>query len=118
MNNLNNVLKAANKVLLYPSTTLVESCREFGVKISPNSGLLIGGFIPPAVTLTLWIINKIKNNQKKRQEKEKMKNEIIRKQQAIIQKLKTENELNQQEIKNLKDTLMMLDDAVSKLNVA
>lgn len=47
-----------------------------------------------------------------------MKNEVIRKQQAIIQKLKRQNELNQQEIKNLKDTLKMLEDVVSELEAA
>ena len=52
------------------------------------------------------------------EEKERMKNEIIRKQQAIIRKLQRENELNQQEIKNLKDTLEMLEDVVSRMYAA
>ena len=47
-----------------------------------------------------------------------MKNEIIRKQQAIIEKLKRQNELNSQEIKNLKDTLEMLNNVLSEYEVA
>ena len=52
------------------------------------------------------------------QEKERMKNEIIRKQQAIINRLKEQNNLNQHEIKNLKETLNNLEDLVNGLNKA
>lgn len=52
------------------------------------------------------------------QEKERMKNEIIRKQQAIINRLKEQNNLNQHEIKNLKETLNILEDLVNGLNKA
>lgn len=47
-----------------------------------------------------------------------MKNEIIRKQQAIINRLKEQNNLNQHEIKNLKETLNILEDLVNGLNKA
>ena len=119
-NNIDSVLKAADKVLKFPSTTLQESCKEFGVNISPTTGLLVGAIIAqsPLTMVTMWAINKIKKNQRERQEKERMKNEVIRKQQAIIQKLKRQNELNQQEIKNLKDTLKMLEDVLSELEAA
>ena len=56
--------------------------------------------------------------QRAQQEKERMKNEIIRKQQAIINKLKSQHNLNQQEIKNLKETLKILEDFVGNLKKA
>ena len=119
-NKIDDILKAADKVLKFPSTTLQESCNEFGVKISPTTGLIVGGLIAqsPILTATLWAINKIKKNQRERQEKERMLNAVITKQHAIIQKLKRQNELNQQEIKNLKDTLKMLEDVLSELEAA
>lgn len=52
------------------------------------------------------------------QEKERMKNEIIRKQQAIINKLKRQTNLNEKEIKNLKETLEILEDLVRGMNSA
>ena len=66
----------------------------------------------------IWAVGKIKKNQREKEEKERMKNEIICKQQAIIQKLKKQNELNQREIQNLKDTLKMLESALSQCKVA
>lgn len=47
-----------------------------------------------------------------------MKNEIIRKQQAIINKLKRQTNLNEKEIKNLKETLEILEDLVRGMNSA
>lgn len=120
MNTIDNVLKAADKVLKFPSTTLAESCKEFGVKLSPVTGFLAEGLVQssPLLVTTLWVVNKFKKNQREQQEKERMKNEIIRKQQAIIEKLKRQNELNSQEIKNLKDTLEMLNNVLSEYEVA
>lgn len=66
----------------------------------------------------IWTVGKIKKNQREKEEKERMKNEIICKQQAIIKKLKKQNELNQREIQNLRDTLKLLESALSKCKVA
>lgn len=59
--------------------------------------------------------NKYKRAKKAQQEKDRMKNEIIRKQQAIINELKSQNDLNQREIKNLKETLGILEDFVRSM---
>ena len=117
-NSIDNILKAADKVLAFPSTTVTEACNEFGVKISPTTiagGLVSGG---PLFMTVIWAVGKIKKNQREKEEKERMKNEIICKQQAIIQKLKKQNELNQREIQNLRDTLKLLESALSKCKVA
>lgn len=119
-NDINGILAAANKVLMFPSTTLREACREYDVKISPATGLVVGGFIAqsPIMLGILWAVGKYKKNQRDKEEKERMKNEIIRKQQAIINKLRKENELISQEIKNLKDTLSMLEDVIKQMDRA
>lgn len=120
-NNIKNILLAADKVIGFPGTTLRDACREYGVKISPNTGKLVGGLIfnsSPILMTAIWVVGKIKKTQREKEEKERMKNEIIRKQQAIIRKLHRENELNQQEIKNLKDTLEMLENAFSQIDAA
>lgn len=118
--NIDNILKAADSVIKCPSTTVIEACSNFGVSASPVTGFVMGTIIcqSPVISGMLWVYNKIAKNRKEAQEKERMKNEIIRKQQAIIRKLQRENELNQQEIKNLKDTLEMLEDVVSRMNAA
>lgn len=56
------------------------------------------------------IYKKYKAAQRAKQEKERMYNETIRKQQAIINRLKSENAKNAQEIKNLKETLAVLEE--------
>ncbi|MDD4591763.1 MAG: hypothetical protein PHG06_15240 [Parabacteroides sp.] len=119
-NTLNNILKVADKVIKTPSITLQSACSEFGINLLPGTSILVGAIIAPSPILFLgmWVAGKIAKNRRESQEKERMKNEIIRKQQAIINKLKRENELNKQEIKNLKDTLSMLEDVLSKLEAA
>ena len=119
-NNIDNILKAADYVIKCPSTTVMEACSNFGVSVSPVTGFVMGTIIcqSPVISGMLWVYNKIAKNRRETQEKERMKNEIIRKQQAIIRKLQRENELNQKEIKNLKDTLEMLEDVVSRMNAA
>lgn len=115
-NNIDSILKAADKVLKFPSTTVIEAAREYGVNISLTTGLLVGGIIygSPIGFAVIWAVGKIKRTHREKEEKERMKNEIFCKQQAVIQKLKRQNELNQQEIKNLKDILVLLEDALSK----
>lgn len=62
------------------------------------------------------IYRKYKAAQRAKQEKERMYYEIIRKQQAIIKKLKSENSQNSKEIKNLKETLAVLDELLRNMN--
>lgn len=119
-NNISDILKAADKVLRIPSTTVQDACAEFGVAISPATGMVMGAIVmqSPLISLALWVSNKMLKAKRERQEKERMKNEIIRKQQAIINKLQRENELNKQEIKNLRNTLDMLEGVISQLDAA
>lgn len=64
------------------------------------------------------IYKKYKAAQRAKQEKERMYNETIRKQQAIINRLKSENDKNAQEIKNLKETLAVLEELMRKMSNA
>ena len=62
------------------------------------------------------IYKKYKATKRAQQVKERLKNEIIRKQQAIIDKLKREKELNQREFNNLKETLFVLEELFKQMN--
>lgn len=64
------------------------------------------------------IYKKYKAAQRAKQEKERMYNETIRKQQTIIKRLKSENAKNAQEIKNLKETLAVLEELLRKMKSA
>lgn len=64
------------------------------------------------------IYKKYKAAQRAKQEKERMYNETIRKQQAIINRLKSENAKNAQEIKNLKETLAVLEELLRTMRSA
>lgn len=95
--------------------------------ISGNIAGLLGGMGAVAMVATVsgpvgWAIGgatllllggtaykKYQRAKRARQEKERMNNEIICKQQVIINKLKLQNNLNQHEIKNLKETLEILE---------
>lgn len=111
-NDINGILAAANEVLMKPSTTLSEACCKCGVKF-------LTSLLPVAISIAiLRAVDKYKKNKRENEEKERMKNEIIRKQQAIINKLRKENELNSQEIINLKDTLSMLEEVINQINRA
>lgn len=101
-------------ILLTPSTTLQAACSKYGINLSPTGKLLLSNLLfSPLPAIGVWIFDKIEQKKKEDQEKERIKNELIRKQQAIIQRLQRGDELNKQEIKNLKDTLGMLEDAIS-----
>lgn len=79
-------------------------------------GWAIGG---AAVLLTGgYLYKKWKRAQRAKQEKERLKNETIRKQQAIINKLRTENARNEEEIRHLKETLSILEELYKKMNQA
>lgn len=60
-----------------------------------------------------WITRKVLKNRKKKKEsveKEQLLKRIIAKQQAVIEKLKQQNQMNKEEIRNLKELLKMLQD--------
>lgn len=70
------------------------------------SGPVGWGIVGTAVLLTGgYLYKKWKRAQQAQQEKERLKNETIRKQQAIINELKRKNARNEEEIRNLKQTL-------------
>jgi hypothetical protein len=110
-NNFEKIISIADEVLDYPSSSLMEACNKFGLDLSPREIMLGGAAFAssPAVFAVVWSVRKYLNSKREKQEKERMYNEIICKQQAIIEKLKRENEYNKEEIKNLKDTLTMLE---------
>lgn len=119
-NNFDRIIAAADKVLMFPSTTLNDACSELGIKVPSAIDYVAGGFLcqSPVLLLAAWAFGKYKKNQREKAEKDRMKNEVIRKQQSIINKLKSENQLNQEEIKNLKDTLKMLESILNQVNRA
>ena len=86
-----------------------------GLTISGPVGWAIGGV---AVLLGGGgaVYKKYKAAKKAQQEKERLKNELIKKQQALINKLKRENELNNNEIRNLKETLSVLEGLLKEMN--
>lgn len=69
-------------------------------------------------TAVLLLYKKWKRAQQAQQEKERLKNETIRKQQAIINELKRKNARNEEEIRNLKQTLEVLEEILRKMNKA
>lgn len=119
-NNFDRIIAATDKVLMFPSTTLKDACSEFGIKFPSSIGYVAEGVLCQSLVLLLatWAFGKYKKNQRDKAEMGRMKNEVIRKQQAIINKLKSENQLNQEEIKNLKDTLEMLEGLLNQVNRA
>lgn len=71
--------------------------------------LAIGGYI---------LYKKYKEAQRAKQEKERMYNETIRKQQTIINMLRSKNAQNAQEIKNLKEALAALEEMTRQMRSA
>ncbi len=83
------------------------------------SGPVGWAIVGAAVVLTGgYLYRKWKRAQQAQQEKDRLKNEIIRKQQAIINELKKENARNAQEIRNLKETLAILEELLRKMSKA
>ena len=118
-NSLENILKVADCVINNPATTLLQASSMFGVKISATTGLIAGTLVfSPVYTIPVILLKTFQKYNRKNQEKERMKNEIICKQQAIIQELQQQNKYNKQEIQNLKDTLIMLEDVIKKMEAA
>lgn len=101
------------------STSIASLIAGFGVAagaatVTGPIGWAIGGAVVAFGGYSIYL--KYKAAQKAKQEKERMYNEIIRKQQAIINKLKRENELNHNEIMNLKKTLEVLEEISRAMN--
>ncbi len=121
-----DICRLADEVILAPSIPLSLSARSIGV-CAPvltfaQTGILS---LPPLVGVVIWVFRKLRNKEIERQEKERMLREVIRKQQAVIRKLKTEvaesraqNDRNRQEIENLKKMLDMLQKTENHLNAA
>lgn len=103
------------------STGIASLLAGFGVAAGAAAatgpiGWAIGGTIVALGGYAIY--RKYKAAQRAKQEKERMYNEIIRKQQAIINKLKSENLHNAKEIKNLKETLAVLEELFRNMNQA
>lgn len=84
--------------------------------VSGPIGWTIGGVV--MATSGHVIYKKVQAAKKAKQEKERMKNDIIRKQQAIIKKLKEQNAGNIQEINNLKEALSVMEELFEGMNQA
>ena len=74
--------------------------------------------VSPVIALAKLVYDKFTEHKRKQEEKERALREIIRKQQAIIRELEKQNIKNQQEIKNLKKMLEILEDAENGLRNA
>ena len=105
-----------DKVLIDPS----KSPKEIAVLMGASFLLGPSGSIAVLVIKT-WFNKK----EREREEKERMLREIIRKQQAVINRLEAElakerqrNANNRKEIKNLKEMLRMLEEAERQLKAA
>ena len=65
-----------------------------------------------------WITRKVLKNRKKKQdsvEKEQLLKRIIAKQQAIIERLKQQNQMNKEEIQNLKELFKILQETENQV---
>lgn len=126
--NVKDVCKLADRVIANPSINPYVKFIELP-SVKPHVdgaafilGPLLGG------GLIAWLIKKVIGQKKEiisLQEKERMLREIIRKQQAVIRRLKEEREenrrlhmQNQEKIKNLEEMLQMLEECIKKLKAA
>ncbi|MGP1552667.1 MAG: hypothetical protein ACTTI8_00015 [Prevotella intermedia] len=107
---------AAKKLGLSPET----------IKVAVSGAFLVYSLVySPLIGTSLYIWRKYTASQKRKQEKERMIQEIIAKQQAIIRKLeaegtrmKQENAQNQIEVENLKKMLHILEQAVKQVKTS
>ena len=127
-----DICRLADAVVKNPSDSLSTTAKKIGVcsaVVSFAAGAEMA-FAPlivmsPISGLVAWGIKKLLYKKKERQEKERMLREVIRKQQAVINKLNEElarsrqqNAQNRQEIENLKKMLKKLEEAEEHLNAA
>ena len=126
-----DICRLADAVVKNPSDSLSTIAKKIGV-CGAVAGFATCGtmaFAPliimhPLAGIAVWLVKKLRDKEKERQEKERMLREVIRKQQAVIKKLNEElvlsrqqNAENRQEIENLKEMLRMLEETVEFLNV-
>ena len=140
---VNDICRLADAVVMNPSVSLSTTAVNIGVcdavVLFASGGAMhfnVSEVNNPLYAAGIWIANKFKaagkwiaskfkDKEKERQEeKERMLREVIRKQQAVINRLNEElarsrqqNAENRQEIENLKEMLRMLEETVEFLNV-
>lgn len=127
-----DICRLADAVIQNPITPITSTAKSIGVcstvaVFAAGGQLILSPLLMGPVGLVIaagnWIFKKIK--EKEKQEKERMLREVIRKQQAVIEKLnkelaksKEQNAKNHQEILNLKQMLSMLEVTEVKISAA
>lgn len=113
-------MKAADGVLQNPMSSVSEVLRE---KLGYSKGIK-GFFTDPwtlfLMTQPLGLVSRVlykylKTRERKRQEMEMMKRNIIAKQQAIIRKMEEEHIQNEEQRKNLQETIDFLEEALRRI---
>jgi len=128
-----DVCRLADAVIKDPTTSIAITAGNIGVcgavAISAAGGELflspLFGHLGMVIAVGIWIAKKLGAKEKQKQEKERMLREVIRKQQAVINKLNQElaksrqqNAQNCQEINNLKKILRILEETEGHLKAA
>ena len=129
-----DLCRLADAVIQNPITPITSTANSIGVcstvaVFAAGGQLILSPLLMGPVGLVIaagnWIFKKIKEKEKQQQEKERMLREVIRKQQAVIEKLnkelaksKEQNAKNHQEILNLKQMLSMLEVTEVKISAA
>lgn len=129
-----DICRLADAVIQNPITPITSTANSIGVcstvaVFAAGGQLILSPLLMGPVCLVIaagnWIFKKIKEKEKQQQEKERMLREVIRKQQAVIEKLnkelaksKEQNAKNHQEILNLKQMLSMLEVTEVKISAA
>lgn len=129
-----DICRLADAVIQNPITPITSTANSIGVcstvaVFAAGGQLILSPLLMGPVGLVIaagnWILKKIKEKEKQQQEKERMLREVIRKQQAVIEKLnkelaksKEQNAKNHQEILNLKQMLSMLEVTEVKISAA
>ena len=128
-----DVCRLADAVIKDPTTSIAITAGNIGVcgavaTFAAGGGLFLSPLFDPlgmVIAAGIWIAKKLGAKEKQQQEKERMLREVIRKQQAVINKLNQElaksrqqNAQNCQEINNLKEILRMLEETEGHLKAA
>lgn len=116
----NTAIKVADEVLKDPIHGANEILKikfgyEKGVKgffSDPFNILLLP---QPILLLGRLTYKYLRNNQKRQLEMEIMKREIIAKQQSIIKRMEEEQEMNEQKVQNLQETVEFLEEALKRI---
>lgn len=129
-----DICRLADAVIQNPITPITSTANSIGVCSSvavfaEGGQLILSPLLMGPVGLIIaagnWIFKKIREKEKQQQEKERMLREVIRKQQAVIEKLnkelarsKEQNAKNHQEVDNLKKMLRMLEETEVQISAA